>query len=100
MLIAGQQALAEDLPREQRVDYSCHGPSGHRAITALLFNQPPAEVILLKENGQAGAVRLLQQPAASGARYSDGDQTFWIKGDTATYTRGGTDQCQVDRTVR
>jgi membrane-bound inhibitor of C-type lysozyme len=52
-------------------------------------------VVLLNENGQAGAVRLLQQRSGSGARYGDGSQTFWVKGDTATYQRGGSYQCKA-----
>ena len=49
---------------------------------------------LLQENAIAldmygGARKLLQVVSASGAKYSDGDFTFWTKGDTATFQRAG-----------
>lgn len=91
----GQISRAEELPRQLKVRYGCHGALDYRELTALFFNQAPAEVVLLFNDGQAGAVRLLQQRSASGARYGDGVESFWIKGDTATYKRGGGYQCKV-----
>jgi len=38
---------------------------------------------------------MLHQRAASGARYTDGDQVFWIKGEPATWQRGRTMRCKV-----
>ena len=93
--LPGSIVRAEELPRERLVRFACHGEFDHRQLTALFFNEPPAEVVRLNENGQAGAVRLLQQRSGSGARYSDGSQTFWVKGDTASYERGGSYQCKV-----
>lgn len=92
--LPGQVGLAEEVLDERRVRYGCHGEFDYREITALFFNQTPAEVILLWGDSQGG-VRLLQQRSASGARYSDGVESFWIKGDTATYKRGGLYQCKV-----
>ena len=93
--LPGQNSSAEELPSERKVLFSCRGEFDERPITALFFNQAHAEVILLFEDGRAGAVRLPQQRSASGARYGDGVESFWIKGDTATYTRGGAYQCKV-----
>ncbi len=100
LAMPGPHALAEELPSERKVRYGCHGEFDHRQVTALFFNQPPAEVILLLENGQAGAVRLPQQRSASGARFSDGNESFWVKGDSATWQRGGTYQCKASRPPR
>jgi membrane-bound inhibitor of C-type lysozyme len=93
--LPGSIVRAEELPSERLVQFACHGESDHRQLTALFFNEPPAEVVLLYENGQAGAVRLFQQRSGSGARYGDGSQTFWVKGDTAIYQRGGSYQCKA-----
>ena len=69
-----------------RVRYLCTGRFDATDVTALFFNQAPAEVVLLV--GSEGATRLPQQRSASGARYANGDETFWIKGDQASWTRG------------
>ena len=95
--IAPQRALAEE--PAQVVRYGCQGKSDVRSIWALFFNQQPAEVILIDAGAHSGD-RLLQGRSASGARYSDGDQVFWIKGDTATWQRGGTYRCQALETER
>jgi membrane-bound inhibitor of C-type lysozyme len=42
-------------------------------------------VVLLEGEG---ATRLPQTVSASGARYSDGEQSFWVKGDRATWQMG------------
>ena len=69
-----------------RVHYLCTGRFDATDVTALFFNQEPAEVVLLV--GSAGATRLPQQRSASGARYANGDEEFWIKGDQASWARG------------
>ena len=69
-----------------RARYLCLGRFDATDVTALFFNKAPGEVVLLV--GSEGATRLRQQQAASGARYGDGDEEFWIKGDQATWTRG------------
>ncbi len=69
-----------------RAHYLCLGRFDATDVTALFFNKAPGEVVLLV--GSEGATRLPQQPAASGARYGDGNEEFWIKGDQATWTRG------------
>ena len=94
--LPAERAQTEELLSERRVNYSCHGEFDFREVTALFFNQTAAEVILLfSGDARYGAVRLPQQRSASGARYSDGRETFWVKGDTATYMRGGSYQCKV-----
>lgn len=71
-----------------RSDYLCKGRFDATEVRALFFNNPPSEVILL--TGTEGASRLLQQRSGSGARYADGDEVFWIKGDRASWQRGKT----------
>jgi len=68
-----------------RADYRCLGRFDATDVTALFFNQAPAEVVLLV--GTA-ATRLPQAMAASGSRYAAGDQEFWIKGDQASWRLG------------
>lgn len=79
-----------------RARYLCKGRFDASVVTALFFNRAPSEVILLE--GSEGATRLQQLPAASGARYGDGDAIFWIKGDQATWQRSKavTLQCSTD----
>ncbi|MEB3172451.1 MAG: MliC family protein [Cyanobacteriota bacterium] len=69
-----------------RVTYLCTGTFDASEVRALFFNAAPSEVILL--TGTEGASRLLQQRAANGARYADGDEVFWVKGDQASWQRG------------
>ena len=69
-----------------RASYLCLGRFDATDVTALFFNKTPGEVVLLV--GSEGATRLPQQQAASGARYSDGNEEFWIKGDQASWRRG------------
>ncbi len=78
-----------------RVRYLCKGQFDAAEVTALFFNGRPSEVVLL--TGSEGASRLLQGASGSGARYSQGDEVFWIKGDRATWQRGRgrTLQCEV-----
>ena len=90
--LAPGSARAE--PPANVVRYRCSGSSGVRSMWALFFNSNPAEVVLLPEGSHAGD-RLLQLPSGSGARYGDGNQEFWIKGDTARWQHGGTAQCRV-----
>ena len=54
-------------------------------LTALFFNGEPREVVLLQ--GEQ-AIRLPQQPSGSGARYGAANQSFWLKGDQATWQFG------------
>ena len=82
-LVAPHDAWADTAIRAR---YLCQGRPDATSVTALFFNQTPSAVVLLA--GREGAIRLAQQPAGSGARYSDGNDTFWIKGDQAIWTRG------------
>jgi membrane-bound inhibitor of C-type lysozyme len=68
-----------------RADYLCKGRFDASAITAFFFNGSPSAVVLLEGEG---ATRLPQTVSASGARYSDGEQSFWVKGDRATWQQG------------
>ena len=95
--ITPQGVLAEEPAHVVR--YACQGEFDVRSIWALFFQQQPAEVVLIHAGTHSGD-RLLQRRSASGARYSDGDQVFWIKGETATWQRGGTYQCKVLETER
>lgn len=78
-----------------RTRYLCKGQFDATEVTALFFNNRPSEVVLL--TGSEGATRLLQGPSGSGARYSQGDDVFWIKGDQATWQQGRARalQCEV-----
>lgn len=76
-------ALAEE---PIRANYLCKGTFDATEVRALFFNSPPSEVILL--TGTEGASRLPQRRSASGARYADGDEVFWVKGDRASWQRG------------
>ena len=69
-----------------RVRYLCKGQFDATEVTALFFKGRPSEVVLL--SGSEGASRLLQGASGSGARYSQGDTVFWIKGDQATWQQG------------
>ena len=69
-----------------QANYLCKGRFDATEVRALFFNSPPSEAILL--TGTEGASRLLQQRSGSGARYADGDEVFWIKGDRASWQRG------------
>jgi membrane-bound inhibitor of C-type lysozyme len=68
-----------------RADYLCKGRFDASAVTAFFFNDTPRAVVLLEGEG---ATRLPQTISASGARYSDGTQSFWVKGDRASWQRG------------
>ena len=80
-------ATAETKEPEQaiRATYRCLGRFDAVDVTALFFNRPPSELVLLV--GET-ATRLPQQLAADGGRYAAGDQEFWIKGDRATWRIG------------
>ena len=82
-VLVGSNARAEDAIRAH---YLCLGRFDATDVTALFFNKAPGAVVLLV--GSEGATRLPQLPAASGARYGDGNEAFWIKGDQATWTLG------------
>jgi membrane-bound inhibitor of C-type lysozyme len=79
--------LALPLRAEQalRAEYRCLGRFDATDVTALFFDQAPAEVVLLVGST---ATRLPQAIAASGSRYAAGDQEFWIKGDQASWRLG------------
>lgn len=68
-----------------RARFLCKGRFDASEVTALFFNARPATVVLL-EGEQA--IRLPIAISASGARYSDGSTTFWVKGSEATWERG------------
>jgi membrane-bound inhibitor of C-type lysozyme len=68
-----------------RADYLCKGRFDASTITAFFFTGNPSAVVLLEGEG---ATRLPQTVSASGARYSDGTQSFWVKGDRATWQQG------------
>ncbi len=68
-----------------RAEYRCLGGGAATDVTALFFNQAPAEVVVLV--GET-ATRLPQALAASGSRYAAADQEFWIKGDQASWRQG------------
>ena len=68
-----------------RATYRCQGRFDAVRLTALFFNAEPREVVLLQ--GEQ-ATRLPQQPSGSGARYGAGNQSFWLKGDQATWQFG------------
>jgi membrane-bound inhibitor of C-type lysozyme len=65
-----------------RAMYLCQGRFDAVQLTALFFNAQPREVVLLQ--GEQ-AIRLPSQPSASGALYGAGAQSFWVKGDRATW---------------
>lgn len=80
-----------------RADYRCGGSPGAERLTVFFFNQAPSAAVLLVGRE---ATRLPRTVTASGARYNDAEQSFWIKGDRATWERGQspTLACeQVDR---
>ncbi|MFM7454770.1 MAG: MliC family protein [Cyanobium sp.] len=68
-----------------RADYLCQGRFDASAVTAFFFNGTPSAVVLLEGEG---ATRLPRAVSASGARYSDGEQSFWVKGDRASWQQG------------
>lgn len=68
-----------------RADYLCKGRFDASAVTAFFFNDSPRAVVLLEGEG---ATRLPQAVSASGARYSDGAQSFWVKGERASWQQG------------
>ncbi len=57
-----------------------------RDVTLVMRNLLEEESVGLEIHGESR--KLPQVVAASGAKYSDGDFTFWTKGDTATFQRG------------
>ena len=69
-----------------RATYLCQGRFDAVRLTALFFNAEPREVVLLQ--GEQ-ATRLPQQPSGSGARYGAANQSFWLKGDQATWQFAG-----------
>lgn len=68
-----------------RADYLCKGRFDAVELAAFFFNASPSAVVLLVGEG---ATRLPQAISASGVRYSDGSQTFWVKGDQASWQPG------------
>jgi membrane-bound inhibitor of C-type lysozyme len=76
---------AEQPDQAIRAEYRCLGRFDATDVTALFFNQAPAELVLLVGST---ATRLPQAMAASGSRYAAGDQEFWIKGDQASWRLG------------
>ena len=78
-------AMAVEPEAAIRATYLCQGRFDAVRLTALFFNGEPREVVLLQ--GEQ-AIRLPQQPSGSGARYGAGNQSFWLKGDQATWQFG------------
>ena len=68
-----------------RADYLCKGRFDASEVTAFYFNGTPSAVVLLEGEG---ATLLPQAKGASGARYSDGAQIFWVKGERASWQTG------------
>ena len=89
MGVAQPIALGEELTDEKIVQYGCSGEFDYREMTVLFFDSSPAEVVLRwRMNGaDRGGIRLLRQRSAAGVRYTDGSQSFWVKGKSATYQR-------------
>lgn len=92
LLVLPFQAMAAssaELPLQAepaiRAEYRCLGRFDATDVTALFFNQAPAEVVLLVGTT---ATRLPQALAASGSRYAASDQEFWLKGDQASWRLG------------
>jgi membrane-bound inhibitor of C-type lysozyme len=83
-LIAGLPAVAW-AEAGIRADYLCKGRFDASELTVFFFNGTPSAVVLLEGEG---ATRLPQTVSASGARYSDGEQSFWVKGDRASWQQG------------
>lgn len=83
-LIQGSAARAE---AAIRAEYRCSGAGAPVDVTALFFPLPPRHMVLIVDKQ---ARRLPQAPSASGARYAEGSQEFWVKGREATWLRGGT----------
>lgn len=88
VLVAAVLALSPPLAWAEpgiRADYLCKGRFDATELTAFFFNDSPSAVVLLVGEG---AARLPQVISASGARYSDGRQTFWVKGELASWQQG------------
>ncbi|MEB3104640.1 MAG: MliC family protein [Cyanobacteriota bacterium] len=87
LLLAWLALGAAPAPAEEGIlaRYLCRGRLDAVELTALFFNREPAAVVLLE--GET-ARRLPQLVSASGARYGEPGETFWIKGDQATWQRG------------
>ena len=85
-------AMAVEPEAAIRATYLCQGRFDAVRLTALFFNGEPREVVLLQ--GEQ-AIRLPQQPSGSGARYGAANQSFWLKGDQATwqFAAGATYSC-------
>lgn len=81
-LLSGAPARADEAIR---AEYLCKGRFDATRVTAFFFNAPPSAVVLLV--GET-ARRLPQAMGASGARYASGEESFWIKGDSATWQLG------------
>ena len=66
--------------------YRCADGTAVRAV----FSAPGSTgSVRLTFAGKRGAVTLSQAASADGGRYADSDVEFWIKGNTARFTRAG-----------
>ena len=74
--------------------YSC--ADGTLAAAVFIDGRDPA--VLLSIDG-APSLRLPQEEAASGARYSDGSTTFWTRGEGEAMLGGSSGQttCTIER---
>jgi len=68
-----------------RADYLCKGRFDASEVTAFFFHGTPSVVVLLEGEG---ATLLPRAVSGSGARYSAGDQSFWVKGERARWQQG------------
>jgi membrane-bound inhibitor of C-type lysozyme len=81
------QALAAQAAPAVTARYACSDGS---RLTAT-FSPPGAAdgSVALRPAGSRRAMKLPQVLSADGGRYALGDREFWIKGNAATYRRGG-----------
>ena len=86
LLAAAPVSVAKSGPAPLSARYVCSDGS---RLTAT-FSPPGAShgTVALRRPGARRPTTLPQVLSADGGRYAAGDQEFWIKGNTATYTRG------------
>ena len=80
--VAGAATAAPEADVAIRAEYRCLGRFDAVDLTAFFFNRSPAELVLLV--GET-ATRLPRLRSADGARYGAAEQTFWVKGEEATW---------------
>lgn len=80
--VAGAAASEPEAEVAIRAEYRCLGRFDAVDLTAFFFNRSPAELVMLV--GET-AIRLPRLRSADGARYGAAEQTFWVKGEEATW---------------